>query len=255
MPLAQQRDDALGRVRCAGHARVDAQLGLLRRFAGRIDAGEIGELAAPGLAVQPLGVAQFGIRQRRVDEYLDEFTGLQQGAPGLALVAKRRDERGEHDRAGVYLQVRDRRRLRASPGHRPQRLRGDRASMRRARPTDVGASRRMRTPPTAAALRRIRFHHACPDGRRRSARIPIRDRGKSETCGSPTLLKSPSRFPTAMGAAAPTASGAASRLAPARTRAAGRSAQVWSRARARASEHGRRGPPVPGRHCAPVRRD
>ena len=47
--------------------------GSLGRLVGRVDAGEVGELAAAGLGVEALRVALLGDLERRVDEDLDEL--------------------------------------------------------------------------------------------------------------------------------------------------------------------------------------
>ena len=65
------------------------------------------ELAAARLAVEALRVALLGDRERGVDEDLDELAGLEQAARQLALAAERRDERDQHDQAGVDHQPRD----------------------------------------------------------------------------------------------------------------------------------------------------
>ena len=106
--LAEQAvDDQLGRVLGAGRGGVDADLGLLGRFVGAVDAGEVLELARARLLVEALHVARLGDRERGVDEDLDELALGQHRADHLALGAERADEGGEHDQAGVGHQLGD----------------------------------------------------------------------------------------------------------------------------------------------------
>ena len=59
--------------------RVQVQVRVLGDLVRRIDAGEIGNQARAGLAVQALHVAGLGQRQRHVDEDLDELRALRSG--------------------------------------------------------------------------------------------------------------------------------------------------------------------------------
>jgi hypothetical protein len=56
--------------------------------------------------VEPLGVALLGERKRRVDIDLGELAGLEQAPRELALAAKRRDQRDQHDQPRVDHQLR-----------------------------------------------------------------------------------------------------------------------------------------------------
>ena len=69
--LPDADDQVGGRLGVHRH-RVDPDVGRLGRLVGRIDAGEIGELAGARLAVEALGVAPLGLGERGVDEDLDE---------------------------------------------------------------------------------------------------------------------------------------------------------------------------------------
>ncbi len=70
-------------------------------FVRRVDASEILELAATRLSIEPLGVAGFGDRERRVHEDLDELAVLEERASHPALALERGYERGEHDESGI----------------------------------------------------------------------------------------------------------------------------------------------------------
>src|SRR5438309_5105186 len=59
-PLHQLLDDEIGRFLGAHRRRVDADLRMLRRLIGTVDAGEVLELARPCLRIKPLGVALLG---------------------------------------------------------------------------------------------------------------------------------------------------------------------------------------------------
>ncbi len=105
--LLQIFDDRLGRLLGRVLRRVDVDLGTLRRFVRRIDAGEVLELATTGLLVQPLNVAVFGDRQWRIDVNLVELARLEQAARHAALGPERRDERHHHDEARIGHQLAD----------------------------------------------------------------------------------------------------------------------------------------------------
>src|SRR4051812_44202481 len=66
----EHADDALGALLRRERRRVEHQLGGLRRLVGRIDAGEVLDLAAPRLPVEPLRIAALREAERRVDEHL-----------------------------------------------------------------------------------------------------------------------------------------------------------------------------------------
>src|SRR5581483_7746979 len=90
--LAQEMDDLVGEHFRIVLARGKGQLRIERRLVGRVDAGEIVQIAAPRLAVEALGVALLANVERRVDEDLDELALLQDVARHLPLSAERRDE-------------------------------------------------------------------------------------------------------------------------------------------------------------------
>ena len=86
---------------------VEHQLRRFRRLVGRIDAGEIGNAAGARLGVQALDVALLAHFQRRIDEHLDELAGREQVAGHPSFAAERRDERDQHDQAGIDHQFRN----------------------------------------------------------------------------------------------------------------------------------------------------
>ncbi len=109
MPIdPQRRHDGLGGVLGRGGVGVDVHLGRLGRLVGRVDAGEVGELAAPRLGVEALDVARLGDLERRVDEHLDELA-LADAARGPSARSARNGEMNddEHDQAGVDHQLGD----------------------------------------------------------------------------------------------------------------------------------------------------
>ena len=69
-------------------------LGRLGSLVGRGDAGELGDLAAASLGVEPLDVAGFADGQRGVDEDLDEGLAGEGGA-GLGPVGGQRGDQGD----------------------------------------------------------------------------------------------------------------------------------------------------------------
>ena len=105
--LAQVRNDQFGGVLRRIGDRVDPDLGVFRRLVGRIDAGEVLEVAAPRLLVEALGVPLLGHAERRVHEHLAELVLLHQLARQPPFRAERRDERHQHDQAGIHHQPRD----------------------------------------------------------------------------------------------------------------------------------------------------
>src|SRR3954453_21529132 len=72
--LAQLLDHPGGRLLRRHDHGVDAELGIFRRLVGGVDAGEVRELAATRLGVQPLLVALLGDGERCVHEDLAELT-------------------------------------------------------------------------------------------------------------------------------------------------------------------------------------
>ena len=104
--LAQRVDDARRRLVGRLVGGVDVDLGVLRRLVRRVDAGEVLQFAATRLAVQPLHVARLGDRERRVHVHLEELALAEQRTRHAALGAERRDERHQHDQAGVGHQLR-----------------------------------------------------------------------------------------------------------------------------------------------------
>ena len=87
--------------------RFDQNLRLLRRFVGIVDAGEVLYLPGPGLFVQTLGIAFFGLGERNLHVDFDEFAGLHAGAHGIAVLFVRADEAGDRDDAGIGEQLGD----------------------------------------------------------------------------------------------------------------------------------------------------
>src|SRR6185369_1597925 len=87
--FAQPLDHLIGRLLGAAVHRVDTQLRFLRCLVRRIDASEVGELAAARLPVQALHVALLGHLERRVDVDLDELAFAQQAARHRAFRAER----------------------------------------------------------------------------------------------------------------------------------------------------------------------
>src|SRR5690606_34482095 len=79
----------------------------LRWLVRRIDAREVLELATPRLLVQPFRIAPFRLFERRVDEHLEELAWLEQLAGEAPFRAEGRDERDEHDQAGIDHQLRN----------------------------------------------------------------------------------------------------------------------------------------------------
>ncbi len=80
---------------------------IFRRLVGLIDAGEILDLAGKRALVEALGVARDAFIERGIDENLDELALRQQLAHHAPLGAERRDERAQHDEAGVGHQLGD----------------------------------------------------------------------------------------------------------------------------------------------------
>src|SRR5947209_5548417 len=102
-PLQKLLDDQVRGRFGAELRRVDVDLGVVRDLIGAVDAGEILELPSARLGVEPLGVALFGLGQRRIDEYLDELAWWQHVADHFPLGAEGRDEGGEQDRKSTRL--------------------------------------------------------------------------------------------------------------------------------------------------------
>src|SRR5690606_13703687 len=65
--------------------RLKPDLGIFRRFIGRVDAGEVPYLALKGPRVKPLRVAPHAFLERRINEHLDEFAIFHQFARHTAL--------------------------------------------------------------------------------------------------------------------------------------------------------------------------
>src|SRR5690242_18107067 len=92
-------DDAIGMGFGIAEGGVEAEVRVERRLIGRVDAGEMLDLAGAGLLVEALRIALFGDRQRSVDMDLDELAGADQLASHVALGAEGRDERHQHNEA------------------------------------------------------------------------------------------------------------------------------------------------------------
>src|SRR5262249_53492804 len=104
--VVQQQRGGILRGRSGG---VDRQLGLLGRFVGVVDAGEVFQLAGAGLFVQALGVALLAGLDGRgdVDFAEGEVALVVDGADGFAVLAVGADEAGHGDQAGVGEQFGD----------------------------------------------------------------------------------------------------------------------------------------------------
>ena len=82
----------------------------LRRFGwlvGAVDAGKVLQLSPPRLRVKPLRIALFTNFNRRVNEYFQKFSLCKQSPREPAFRAIRRDERNQHDQAGIHHQLCD----------------------------------------------------------------------------------------------------------------------------------------------------
>jgi hypothetical protein len=71
--LAKPRQNRVGGLIRRDDGRVDAELGTFGRLVRRVDAGEVLQLAAAGLAAESFRIPRLGDRQRRVDEHLEEL--------------------------------------------------------------------------------------------------------------------------------------------------------------------------------------
>ena len=103
---AQPLDQAVGERGRVGGGGIQPDVRLERRLVGRVDAGEMLDLARPRLLVEALRVALLDDVERRVDEDLEELAGADQLARHPPLRAERRDEGDEHDQPGVDEELR-----------------------------------------------------------------------------------------------------------------------------------------------------
>ena len=103
--VPQVIDDGLSVMFGFGLHRVDGQFGLLRRLIGTVNAGEVLDRARLGLFIKALGVTLHADFQRRVDKNLDEFGCANQLARHAPLGTERRDERHQHNQAGIDEQL------------------------------------------------------------------------------------------------------------------------------------------------------
>src|SRR4051812_14320196 len=86
--------------------RLEVDFGVQRRLIGRIEPGEVLDRTAQRALVEALRVAPGAFLERRVDEHLDELALAHDRAGEVALGAKRRDERYDHDQPGIRHQPR-----------------------------------------------------------------------------------------------------------------------------------------------------
>ena len=104
---AEVVQNALGHLVGGFLGGVQMQFRCLGGLVGRVDAGEVGDLAGARLGIQALDVARFGHGQRHIDEDLDELARREAFARHAPLGAERRDEAHQHDQPGVGHQPRD----------------------------------------------------------------------------------------------------------------------------------------------------
>ena len=71
--LLQERDDVIGQIFGAFVKSVQDQFGSLWPFVGRIQAGEVAQLAAPRLSVESFWIALLADFKRCIDKNLNEF--------------------------------------------------------------------------------------------------------------------------------------------------------------------------------------
>lgn len=86
-------------------ARLDDDLGFVRRLVRRRDAGKRLDLPRPRLLVESLHVALFAHLQRGLAVDLDEIAVHDQAAHALAVGTERRDEGGHRDHTGLDKQL------------------------------------------------------------------------------------------------------------------------------------------------------
>src|SRR5262245_1623464 len=94
---AQLLDDRSGRFLGAHPRSVEVNLRMLGDLVGRVDPGEVLELPAARLSVQPLDVATLRLGERCVDVNLEKLALAEQRARHAPLRAERRDEGHQHD--------------------------------------------------------------------------------------------------------------------------------------------------------------
>jgi hypothetical protein len=109
--LLKVRNNLLDGLGDVDLVRLDVDLGVLGGLVRRADAGELLDLARPGLLVQSLRVALLDDRDGGVDKDLDEGEGRVvlgvQLAGQLAVRNVRRDEGGQGERARRGKEERD----------------------------------------------------------------------------------------------------------------------------------------------------
>src|SRR6476660_2580782 len=86
-------------------SRYQMNLRVFGSFVRLVNSSKIFDLACESPAVQSLGIAGNADVERRVDEDLDKFAGIEQFAHALALGAERRDQGAEHDQARLGHQL------------------------------------------------------------------------------------------------------------------------------------------------------
>jgi len=84
---------------------VDHDFGLLWRFIGGGDAGEITNLAGPRPGVKLFGVAGFADFQRGIDEHFDEPVFIVSGSDHVSIGSIGRNQRGQDDEPGLLHQA------------------------------------------------------------------------------------------------------------------------------------------------------
>ncbi len=82
-------DDLVREFVHASLAGLQHDLGVLGRFIGAVDAGEVFDLACAGLPVKPLGIALLADLQGGVDEDFNELAFIHHLAGHLAFITER----------------------------------------------------------------------------------------------------------------------------------------------------------------------
>src|SRR6185312_10512228 len=107
LPLPERSDDAPGSILGRARAGVDDDLRALRHLVGRVDPGEVLDLALEGPGVESFGIALLADLERRIHVDLDELALADELAHHAPLRAEGGDERAEHDGAGIDEEARD----------------------------------------------------------------------------------------------------------------------------------------------------
>lgn len=85
---------------------MERNIGILRHFERAVEAGKIGDLAGPGLGVEPFGIARFAHLQRGVDVGFEKADVGGDFAGDTALVGEGGDERDNDDQPCIGHQPR-----------------------------------------------------------------------------------------------------------------------------------------------------